>query len=87
MRGVVVGGQRRREQLTCAVADLAEECGFGIVALPVSRDGDAGTVGQAETGDVDRVGGRVFAPVARMAAGDAAATIAAEMIDRRDACA
>ena len=58
VRGVVVGGQRRREQLAGAVADVAQERALcGSSPFQSSRDGDAGAVGQAEAGDVDRVGG------------------------------
>ena len=56
VRGVIVGGQGRREQRAGAVADFAQERRLGIAAFPVAHDGDAGAVGEAEAGNVDRIG-------------------------------
>lgn len=84
MRVVIVGRQRRGEQVAGAVAHGVQETGGRIVSPPVARHGDAATVGQAEGGDVDRIGGGMLAPRASLAAVEAPTAVAADMINRRD---
>ena len=52
---------------------------------PVAGDGDASSVAQPETRHVQGTGARMLAPIARCAAIDAPAGVAAEMLDRDDA--
>lgn len=84
MRGVIVGRKHRGVEAAGAIAHVVEEGGAGIGPLPVARDGDPPAVGKSKARDVDRVGAGVFASGTALAAVEAAARIAAEMIDRRD---
>src|SRR4051812_41894140 len=81
---VVIGREGGGEEAAGAVADVVEEAGFLSPAAPVGGDADAAAVGEAEGRDVDGVGGGMLAPRALGAAVEAAAAVAAIMVDRRD---
>lgn len=80
--GVVVGAEYRVEETAGAVADLAEEGGFGwLVAVPMAGQRNDPAVIQYEPSDIDRVGRRVLAAPAHLPAIDVPAAIGAEVVD------
>ena len=84
---VVIGRQHRCEQVARPVPYLAQESGARTAAAPVGGDADARAVLEPEGGHIDCIGAGMLAPRALVAAVDAAARIAPEMLDRGDAAA
>lgn len=85
--GIVVRRKSSRENATGAVADLPQEVGLGAAAAPVFKHSYPTAVGEAKAQYVDRVRGRMFAVGAFRSAVQAAAAVAARMIDRGDTAA
>lgn len=75
---VIIGRQGRRKQRAGAIAHFLEEAGPLVVRIPMAGNRDGAPVGEAEGGDVDRIGGRMFAEIAGLPAADAAAAVAAK---------
>jgi len=62
MGGVVVGGEDAAEPLARAVADATQKFLFVGLTIPTFQQGDAATIREAKTCDVDGFGAGVFAP-------------------------
>src|SRR5688500_4257863 len=84
VRRIVIGRQHGREQVAGAVADLVEKAAARPLCFPVAGNADPRSVREREAGNVDGVGRRMLAPAALRAAVEAAAAVAAEMLDGRD---
>src|SRR5215204_658979 len=67
-----------------AVAHIAEECALGSIATPVTEHRNVASIGQAESQNVDGVGGGMFAERAFRFAVQPAAAVAAGMMDPSD---
>ena len=79
VRCIVIGTENGAKPLAGAVMDRGEELHFPTAAFPVILDRYPATVGEYESGNVDRIGVRVLRQFARP--GDIAATIAAHGLD------
>lgn len=81
---VIIRRQGGCENIAGAVADRLEKARSFVIRVPVAGDRDAAPVGEAEGGDVDRIGGRMFAEIAALAAANPPAAVAAIGDDLRD---
>ena len=77
MRFVIIRRQGGCEDIAGSIAHLPEKTRPFVIRVPVASHRHRAPVGKAESGDINRIGGRMFAVGARLPAADPAAIVAA----------
>ena len=83
MGRVVIRAQHHVERIAGAFADLPQKPCIGVFFRPILEHADGSAVGQTKSGNVQRIGRRMLAAGAVLAAVHIAAGEAAQMIDPR----